>query len=134
MYASKSRRVLVVEDDALIAWELQDLLSGNGYEVIGPIGRLPILLHYLQQTLPDADPGIAPGPAAAQQADFSGGHSRCGRSAARNARDGAGRTRSANASGFEKTIRPAALTEAPASPGRPKLRGLTGVDEMIWRR
>jgi CheY-like chemotaxis protein len=54
MYASKSSRVLVVEDDALIAWELQDLLSGHGYEVIGPIGRLPILLHYLQQTLPDA--------------------------------------------------------------------------------
>jgi CheY-like chemotaxis protein len=54
MYASKSRRVLVVEDDALLAWELQDLLSGNGYEVVGPIGRLPILLHYLQQTLPDA--------------------------------------------------------------------------------
>ena len=54
MYASKSRRVLVVEDDALLAWELQDLLSGHGYEVVGPIGRLPILLHYLQQTLPDA--------------------------------------------------------------------------------
>ena len=54
MYASRSRRVLVVEDDALLAWELQDLLSGHGYEVIGPIGRLPILLHYLQQTLPDA--------------------------------------------------------------------------------
>ena len=118
MYASKSRRVLVVEDDALLAWELQDLLSGHGYEVVGPIGRLPILLHYLQQTLPDAagdaaidaalqdqhsvrlrvrprprdDPGVAPGPAAAQQADFSGGHSRCGRPAARNARDGAGQT------------------------------------------
>jgi CheY-like chemotaxis protein len=54
MYASKSRRILVVEDDALLAWELQDLLSGHSYEVIGPIGRLPILLHYLQQTLPDA--------------------------------------------------------------------------------
>jgi hypothetical protein len=29
MYASKSRRILVVEDDALLAWELQDLLSGH---------------------------------------------------------------------------------------------------------
>jgi hypothetical protein len=54
MYASKSRRILVVEDDALLAWELQDLLSGHGYEVVGPIGRLPILLRRLQMILPDA--------------------------------------------------------------------------------
>ena len=120
MYASKSRRVLVVEDEPLLAWELQGLLSGHGYEVIGPIGRLPILLHYLQQTLPDVasdavmdaalldvtidgglvfaaadmlaraevpfafvssharqdDSAVAPAPAAAQQADFSGGRAR----------------------------------------------------------
>ena len=54
MYASRSRRILVVEDDALLAWELQDILSGHGYEVLGPIGRLPILLRHLQKILPDA--------------------------------------------------------------------------------
>jgi CheY-like chemotaxis protein len=53
MYASKSRRILVVEDDALLAWELQDILSGHGYEVLGPISRLPILLRHLQKILPD---------------------------------------------------------------------------------
>ena len=45
MYASKSRRVLVDDDDALLAWELQDILSGHGYEVLGPISRLSILLR-----------------------------------------------------------------------------------------
>ncbi|MBX9826473.1 MAG: hypothetical protein K2Y27_15970 [Xanthobacteraceae bacterium] len=54
MYASKSRRILIVEDDALLAWELQDILSGHGYELLGPIGRLPILLRHLQKILPDA--------------------------------------------------------------------------------
>ena len=45
MYASKSRRILIVEDDALLAWELQDILSARGYEVRGPISRLSILLR-----------------------------------------------------------------------------------------
>lgn len=54
MYASKSSRILVVEDDALLAWELQDILSSHGYEVLGPISRLPILLRHLQKILPDA--------------------------------------------------------------------------------
>jgi DNA-binding NtrC family response regulator len=59
MYASKSRRVLLVEDDALLAWELQDILSSQGYEVLGPIGRLSILLRHLQKILPDAsEPAI----------------------------------------------------------------------------
>jgi CheY-like chemotaxis protein len=52
MCASRSYRVLVVEDDALLAWELQELLSDRGYQVIGPISRLPILLRHLQQVLP----------------------------------------------------------------------------------
>jgi DNA-binding NtrC family response regulator len=54
MYVSKSRRVLIVEDDALLAWELQDILSSHGYEVLGPISRLSILLRHLQKILPDA--------------------------------------------------------------------------------
>ncbi len=51
---SNARRILVVEDDPLLAWELQDVLSGHGYQVIGPIGRLPILLRFLELTLSDA--------------------------------------------------------------------------------
>ncbi len=58
MYPSKcnsnARRILVVEDDPLLAWELQDVLSGHGYQVIGPIGRLSILLPHLEKILPDA--------------------------------------------------------------------------------
>jgi DNA-binding NtrC family response regulator len=54
MYASKSSRILVVEDDALLAWELQDILSGHGYEVLGPISRLSILLRHLRKILPEA--------------------------------------------------------------------------------
>lgn len=54
MCASRSSRILVVEDDPLLAWELQDLLAGHGYQVIGPIGRLPILLRHLRDILPDA--------------------------------------------------------------------------------
>jgi CheY-like chemotaxis protein len=58
MYSSKcasgTRRILVVEDDPLLAWELQDLLSGHGYQVIGPIGRLSILLPCLEKILKDA--------------------------------------------------------------------------------
>lgn len=54
MYASKSSRILLVEDDALLAWELQDILSSHGYEVLGPISRLSILLRHLQKILPDA--------------------------------------------------------------------------------
>jgi DNA-binding NtrC family response regulator len=57
MYASKSRRILIVEDDALLAWELQDILSSHGYEVLGPIARLPILLRHLQKILPDDTAG-----------------------------------------------------------------------------
>jgi CheY-like chemotaxis protein len=58
MYSSKCAsgpsRILVVEDDPLLAWELQDLLSGHGYQVIGPIGRLSILLPHLEKILPHA--------------------------------------------------------------------------------
>ncbi len=36
-----SRKVLIVEDDCLIAWELEAILSDAGYEVVGPVGDVP---------------------------------------------------------------------------------------------
>ena len=34
--AMVSSRVLVVEDDSLLAFEMQDILSDAGYDVVGP--------------------------------------------------------------------------------------------------
>ena len=36
----EGRRIMVVEDDFLIAMEVQDLLTELGAEVVGPFGRL----------------------------------------------------------------------------------------------
>ena len=36
----QSVRVLVVEDDALVAFDLEVLLKAAGYSVVGPVGRL----------------------------------------------------------------------------------------------
>ena len=33
-------RVLVVEDEMMVAWELEDVLSGWGCTVVGPVGRV----------------------------------------------------------------------------------------------
>jgi len=35
------KRILVIEDEMLIALDLEDCLKGAGCEVVGPIGRLP---------------------------------------------------------------------------------------------
>jgi DNA-binding response OmpR family regulator len=37
---SSARRVLLVEDDSLIALFLADLLNEGGYSVVGPVGHL----------------------------------------------------------------------------------------------
>lgn len=37
---SKAKRVLVVEDDALIALDIQMQLEDNGWEVVGPAGTV----------------------------------------------------------------------------------------------
>jgi DNA-binding response OmpR family regulator len=38
--ALRGRRILVVEDQSLIAMEVQDCLTRAGAEVVGPVGRL----------------------------------------------------------------------------------------------
>lgn len=48
------RRVLVVEDEALIAMEIETALLGAGCHVLGPVATIPEALHLLRTTLPDA--------------------------------------------------------------------------------
>ena len=33
-------RVLLVEDEMIVAWELEDVLSGWGCTIVGPVGRV----------------------------------------------------------------------------------------------
>ncbi len=48
----KGRRILVVEDQSLIAMEVQDCLSRAGADVVGPVGRLDrALIEAEKQTL-----------------------------------------------------------------------------------
>jgi len=47
-------RVLVVEDEALVALELAEGLAAAGYDVIGPFGRVGAALARLASDLPDA--------------------------------------------------------------------------------
>lgn len=35
-----NRRILIAEDEGLIAMQLEDLLSGMGYEVVGPVSTV----------------------------------------------------------------------------------------------
>lgn len=42
------RRVLVVEDDWLIALALEDMLQEAGYDVVGPVGDLAAAMHLSQ--------------------------------------------------------------------------------------
>lgn len=46
-------RVLVVEDDAFIALDLQDVLSEAGYQVIGPVGTVSEAIALLDAHQPD---------------------------------------------------------------------------------
>jgi CheY-like chemotaxis protein len=52
--AHTGRRVLVVEDEALTAMALQQLLEGAGYIVVGPVGRVEDALDLLRSGPPDA--------------------------------------------------------------------------------
>jgi CheY-like chemotaxis protein len=45
--------VLVVEDEFLIAMDLQDLLERHGWRVLGPATTVPEALHLLDGTPPD---------------------------------------------------------------------------------
>jgi DNA-binding response OmpR family regulator len=53
-HALRNRRVLVVEDDPLIACDLQAILENEGILVIGPVGRLADAMALVERSLPDA--------------------------------------------------------------------------------
>ncbi len=49
-----SPRVLVVEDDSFLAFEMQDILSDAGYEVVGPAGTVAKALQLIDAREPHA--------------------------------------------------------------------------------
>jgi DNA-binding NtrC family response regulator len=49
-----STRVLVVEDDSLLAFEMQDILSDAGYEVVGPAATVAKALALIDSQDPHA--------------------------------------------------------------------------------
>lgn len=50
---STGRRLLLVEDEPLVAMMLQDMLGEAGYAVIGPIGQLDSAIEAAQQSAID---------------------------------------------------------------------------------
>jgi two-component system, response regulator PdtaR len=48
------RSVLIVEDERLIALDLQDILDGWGCEVIGPVASVSAALRLIEELSPDA--------------------------------------------------------------------------------
>ena len=51
---SKQQSILVVEDELLVARDIQLALRGAGYAVIGPVRSEPDALALLSQSRPDA--------------------------------------------------------------------------------
>jgi CheY-like chemotaxis protein len=51
----KQRRILVVEDEYLIAAELADLLQQSGAEVVGPVGSVPQALALIAERKTEID-------------------------------------------------------------------------------
>ena len=51
--AESTSRILVVEDDAFIALDLQDVLSEAGYQVIGPVATVSEAIALLDSHQPD---------------------------------------------------------------------------------
>jgi DNA-binding response OmpR family regulator len=47
-------KVLVIEDDSLLALEMQDILSDAGYEVVGPAATVAMALALIDACEPDA--------------------------------------------------------------------------------
>jgi len=43
----KDRRILVVEDDTLVAWDIETMLQDAGCKVVGPVGRLAPALELI---------------------------------------------------------------------------------------
>lgn len=50
----KDRTVLIVEDDALIALDLADIVRLSGFAVLGPFARADRAMRALETALPDA--------------------------------------------------------------------------------
>jgi len=50
---SRSQRILIVEDDTLIALDLQTLVENAGYAVIGPARSVEAATKLLEQAKPD---------------------------------------------------------------------------------
>ncbi|WP_370677987.1 response regulator [Pleomorphomonas sp. PLEO] len=48
------KRILILEDEPLIAMDLEDLLVANGYTVVGPYSAAPEALGSLDQLKPHA--------------------------------------------------------------------------------
>lgn len=48
-----TRRILLVEDEALIALDEEQLLSSAGFEVVGPMPSVASALKSIEQRLPD---------------------------------------------------------------------------------
>ena len=53
MKDAKNLRILVVEDETIIAMDLQDMLEDAGYKVIGPVGTVGDALDILDREQPD---------------------------------------------------------------------------------
>lgn len=54
MISLREPRILILEDEPLIAWELQETLKGLGYEVIGPAHSCEAALELLWSNEVDA--------------------------------------------------------------------------------
>ena len=48
------RRILIVEDERLIALDIQDVVEGFGCTVMGPVATADAALELIQEDLPDA--------------------------------------------------------------------------------
>ena len=49
----RGQSVLVVEDEFLIAMDLEQLLTTNGWRVLGPVATVAAALHIVEQDRPD---------------------------------------------------------------------------------
>jgi len=47
-------RILIVEDEMLIAWAIEDLLTGLGYQVVGPATRVAQAIEMIDKESIDA--------------------------------------------------------------------------------
>jgi DNA-binding NtrC family response regulator len=50
----RTRQILVVEDELLIAMELEQMLRRAGFHVVGPAPRVRVALDLLREVRPDA--------------------------------------------------------------------------------